>query len=61
MNDLIEECERQVKFELEANKCEDGISVIGKSRQSSTTSKTSSSRKETLRAALLAKKKLELQ
>ena len=60
MNDLIEECERQVKFEQEANKCDDGISVSGKSRQSSTTSKTSSSRKEKLRAALLAKKKLEL-
>ena len=60
MNDLIEECVRQVKFEQKTHKCDDGISVSGKSRQSSTTSKTSSSRKEKLRAALLAKKKLEL-
>ena len=38
MNDLIEECERQVKFEQlqETQKCDDGISVSGKSRQSST-------------------------
>ena len=60
MNDLIEECERQVKLEQETHKCDDGISVTGKSRQSSTTSRTSSSRKEKLRTALLAKKKLEL-
>ena len=60
MNDLIEECERQGKFEQETHKCDDGISVSGKSRQSSTSPKTSSSRKEKLRAALLVKKKLEL-
>ena len=60
MNDLIEECEKQMKSEHETHKCDDGISVSGKSRQSSTSSKTSSSRKEKLRAALLAKKKLEL-
>lgn len=60
MNDLIEKCEKQMKFEHETYKCDDGISVSGKSRQTSTSSKTSSSRKDKLRAALLAKKKLEL-
>lgn len=48
-----------MKFEHETYKCDDGISVSGKSRQTSTSLKTSSSRKEKLRAALLAKKKLE--
>ena len=46
MNDLIEECEKQMKSEHETHKCDDGISVSGKSGQSSTSSKTSSSRKE---------------
>jgi len=61
MDALIEECEKQMKTDQETHGCDDGISVrTGKSRQSSTSSKTSSSRKEKLRAALLAKKKLEL-
>ena len=60
MDDLIEECERQMKKDQGIHKCDDGISISGKSRHSSTSSKTSSSRKEKLRAALLAKKKLEL-
>ena len=49
-----------MKSEQETHKCDDGISVSGKSHQSSTSSKISSSRKEKLRAPLLAKKKLEL-
>lgn len=60
MNDLIEDCERQMKSEQETHKCDDGISVSGKSRQSLASSKTQFSRKEKLWAALLAKKKLEL-
>lgn len=32
MNDLIEECEKQMKSEQETHKCDDGISVSGKSR-----------------------------
>lgn len=49
-----------MKSEQDTHKCDDGISVSGKSHQSSTSSKISSSRKEKLRAPLLAKKKLEL-
>ena len=49
-----------MKSKQETHKSDDGISVSGKSHQSSTYSKTSLSRKEKLRAALLAKEKLEL-
>ena len=60
MNDLIEECEKEIKADQATPQHDDEISVGGKSHHSTTSSKTSSSRKEKLRAALLAKKKLEL-
>ena len=55
MNDVIEECEKEMKSEHETLKCDDGISVSGKSRQSSTYSNASSSRKEKSRAAHFGK------
>ena len=55
MNNLIAECEKQMKSVHETHKCDKGISVTGKSCQSSTSSKTSSSRKEKLRAAIYFK------
>ena len=59
---LIEECERQMHSDRETQRHEDEISIKrGKTHRSSVSSKaSSSSRKEKLRTALLAKKKLEL-
>ncbi|PFX12233.1 hypothetical protein AWC38_SpisGene23847 [Stylophora pistillata] len=62
MTMLIEECERQMQSDRETQKHEDEISIkTGKTHRSSVSSKaSSSSRKERLRTALLAEKKLQL-